>query len=370
MYPLFQFVIDVFSCCAVAVPRIKVKPPQAIWANHLDGLTVVPRTNQHTPLSCTAQCLSPLDTLSSGPQPVSTPSFPSSLLFPMHIRNPNQQRPFHGNLTLSASHPRIPYPHLVSTPSLATSLLLPTHIRNPNRQRLFHSNLTLSASHPQIPYPHLVSTPSLTTSLFLPTHIRNSNWQCLFHDKLTSVSWQADPFYNHEHISRLCARLTPSHNASHPRIPYPYLVSTPSLTTSLLLPTHIRNSNWQGLFHGKLTPSMATSTYHAYAPGSSPTYSLARSYRHPRLAPWSSFRTLSRLSSTALHYTPRLPRQHSTLHQPPLSEPFPPTNSDTSGDKCEGLSTTGGGDAEVLRTLASAYVLRPCDTCVLLFRRT
>ena len=51
-------------------------------------------------------------------------------------------------------------------------------------------------------------------------------------------------------------------------------------------------------------------------------------------------------------------------------EPVPPTNSDTSGDKCEGLSMTGGGDAEVLRTLASAYVLRPCDTCVLLFRRT
>jgi len=31
---------------------------------------------------------------------------------------------------------------------------------------------------------------------------------------------------------------------------------------------------------------------------------------------------------------------------------------------------TGGGDAEVLRTLASAYVLHPCDTCVLVFRRT
>jgi len=40
------------------------------------------------------------------------------------------------------------------------------------------------------------------------------------------------------------------------------------------------------------------------------------------------------------------------------------------GVKCEGLSTTGGGDAEELRTLASAYVLRPCDTCVLVFRRT
>jgi len=53
-----------------------------------------------------------------------------------------------------------------------------------------------------------------------------------------------------------------------------------------------------------------------------------------------------------------------------LSEPVPPTNSDMSGDKCEGLSMTGRGDAEVLRTLASAYVLHPCDTCVLLFRRT
>ena len=31
---------------------------------------------------------------------------------------------------------------------------------------------------------------------------------------------------------------------------------------------------------------------------------------------------------------------------------------------------TGGGDAEELRTLASVYVLRPCDTCVLVFRRT
>ena len=48
-----------------------------------------------------------------------------------------------------------------------------------------------------------------------------------------------------------------------------------------------------------------------------------------------------------------------------LSEPVPPTNSDTSRDKCEGLSTTGGGDAEVFEDLASAYVLRPCDTCVL-----
>jgi len=33
-----------------------------------------------------------------------------------------------------------------------------------------------------------------------------------------------------------------------------------------------------------------------------------------------------------------------------LSEPVPPTNSDMSGDKCEGLSTTSGGDAEELRT--------------------
>ena len=53
-----------------------------------------------------------------------------------------------------------------------------------------------------------------------------------------------------------------------------------------------------------------------------------------------------------------------------VSEPVPLMNSDTGGVKCEGLSTTGGGDAEVLRTLASAYVLRPCDTCVLVFWRT
>jgi len=33
-----------------------------------------------------------------------------------------------------------------------------------------------------------------------------------------------------------------------------------------------------------------------------------------------------------------------------LSEPVPPMNSDMSGDKCKGLSMTGGGDAEVLRT--------------------
>jgi len=39
-------------------------------------------------------------------------------------------------------------------------------------------------------------------------------------------------------------------------------------------------------------------------------------------------------------------------------------------DKYEGLSTTGRGEAEVLRTLASAYVLCPCDTCVLVFWRT
>ena len=53
-----------------------------------------------------------------------------------------------------------------------------------------------------------------------------------------------------------------------------------------------------------------------------------------------------------------------------VSELVPPTNSDKCGVKCEGLSTTGGGDAEVFEDLASAYVLRPCDTCVLVFRRT
>ena len=45
-------------------------------------------------------------------------------------------------------------------------------------------------------------------------------------------------------------------------------------------------------------------------------------------------------------------------------------NSNMSGVKCEGLSTTSGGDAEVLRTLASVYVLHPCDTCILIFQRT
>jgi len=45
-------------------------------------------------------------------------------------------------------------------------------------------------------------------------------------------------------------------------------------------------------------------------------------------------------------------------------------NSDMCGDKYKGLSTTGGGDAEVFEDLASAYVLRPCNTCVLVFWRT
>ena len=58
------------------------------------------------------------------------------------------------------------------------------------------------------------------------------------------------------------------------------------------------------------------------------------------------------------------------IHMHPVSEPVPPTNSDMSGDKCEGLSTTGGGDVEEFEDLASAYVLHPCNTCVLLFQRT
>jgi len=53
-----------------------------------------------------------------------------------------------------------------------------------------------------------------------------------------------------------------------------------------------------------------------------------------------------------------------------LSELFPPMNSDASGDKCEGISTTGRGGTEGFEDLASAYVLRPCDTCVLVFWRT
>jgi len=50
----------------------------------------------------------------------------------------------------------------------------------------------------------------------------------------------------------------------------------------------------------------------------------------------------------------------------PVSELVPPTNSDTSRDKYEGLSTTSRGDEH----LASAYVLHPCNTCILIFRRT
>ena len=38
------------------------------------------------------------------------------------------------------------------------------------------------------------------------------------------------------------------------------------------------------------------------------------------------------------------------VHWAFLSELVPPTNSDTSGDKCEGLSMTSRGDAEELRT--------------------
>jgi len=49
----------------------------------------------------------------------------------------------------------------------------------------------------------------------------------------------------------------------------------------------------------------------------------------------------------------------------PLSEPVPPMNSDVSGDKYEGLSTTGRDE-----DLASVYVLHPCDTCILVFQRT
>jgi len=37
-----------------------------------------------------------------------------------------------------------------------------------------------------------------------------------------------------------------------------------------------------------------------------------------------------------------------------MSEPFPPTNSNASGDKCEGMLTTGGGGTEGFEDLASA----------------
>ena len=73
-----------------------------------------------------------------------TQSYPShshlmaSVLGPVQPAHPSPFRALH-----NASHPRIPYPHPVSTHSLLSSLHLPTHIRNPNRQRLFPGNLTL-----------------------------------------------------------------------------------------------------------------------------------------------------------------------------------------------------------------------------------
>jgi len=51
-----------------------------------------------------------------------------------------------------------------------------------------------------------------------------------------------------------------------------------------------------------------------------------------------------------------------------MSEPFPPTNSNESGDKYKGMLMTGGGDGRCLRTWLQ-HVLHPCDTCVLIFRR-
>ena len=41
-----------------------------------------------------------------------------------------------------------------------------------------------------------------------------------------------------------------------------------------------------------------------------------------------------------------------------------------SGDKCEKVLMTGRYIAEAVRNLASAYVLCPCDTCILVFWRT
>ena len=42
-----------------------------------------------------------------------------------------------------------------------------------------------------------------------------------------------------------------------------------------------------------------------------------------------------------------------------VSEPVPPTNSDMSGDKCEGMSTTGGGDAEVFEDFGFSVCAAP-----------
>ena len=51
-----------------------------------------------------------------------------------------------------------------------------------------------------------------------------------------------------------------------------------------------------------------------------------------------------------------------------MSEPVPQTNSDTGGVKCEGLSTTGGGDAEVFEDFSFSVCAAPLQ--YLIFWRT
>ena len=100
-----------------------------------------------------------------------------------------------------------------------------------------------------------------------------------------SVVPQPGPFYGHKHKVHIvqhdsaCAHfiaghrgLGPvqpaqgfipfhtSHDASHPRIPYPQPVSTCSFLSSMLLPMHLRNPNRQRLLCRNLAPSTVTST--------------------------------------------------------------------------------------------------------------
>jgi len=73
----------------------------------------------------------------------------------------------------------------------------------------------------------------------------------------------------------------PSPPASSVSPPKLRLVSTPSLSVSFLLPLFNRNPN-PCPFHSNLTPSTATSTYHAYAPNSSYNTCIHSTVKHPK----------------------------------------------------------------------------------------
>jgi len=136
--------------------------------------------------------------------------------------------PFHASP--DASHPWIPYPQPVSTCSFQPSMLLPMHLRNPNRQRLLCRNLAPSM---------VTSTKYISRSAIALVHILLQVTEAL---GLFNQPRDSSPFHA-------------SHDASHPRIPYPQPVSTCGFLSPTLLPMHIRNPNRQRLFRRNLTPS-------------------------------------------------------------------------------------------------------------------